>query len=193
MKQLSTIATITLLLLSMAGCKGKKKDKDAAFFPVLSFIKSQVADIDTSVYSIRKLDFIDTSRTDTSYIPREQFREVANEFLSIPDLSSAAYEDRYTEKEQFDQTTNRVIISYTPNKPEKEEIQGQEVLIKPDVAAGDKVTNIIINRVMNSKDSSVQKRLMWTVDKSFQVTTIKQLPGQPETTSTYKVIWSDEQ
>jgi hypothetical protein len=193
MKQLSTIATITLLLLSMAGCKGKKKDKDAAFFPVLSFIKSQVADIDTSVYSIRKLDFIDTSRTDTSYIPREQFREVANEFLSIPDLSSATYEDRYTEKEQFDQTTNRVIISYTPNKPEKEEIQGQEVLIKPDVAAGDKVTNIIINRVMNSKDSSVQKRLMWIVDKSFQVTTIKQLPGQPETTSTYKVIWSDEQ
>lgn len=193
MKQLLTIATLALLLLSVAGCKEKKKDKDAAFFPVLSFIKSQVADIDTSVYSIRKLDFIDTSRTDTSYIPREQFREVAKEFLSIPDLSSAAYEDRYTEKEQFDQTTNRVIISYTPNKPEKEEIQGQEVLIKPDVAAGDKVTNIIINRVMNSKDSSVQKRLMWIVDKSFQVTTIKQLPGQPETTSTYKVIWSDEQ
>jgi hypothetical protein len=193
MKILSTIATILLLIVSLAACKEKKEEKDAAFFPVLSFIKSQVADIDTSVYSIRKLEFIDSSRTDTSYIPREQFREVAKEFLSIPDLSSAAYEDRYTEKEQFDETTNRVIISYSPNKPEKEEIQAQEVLIKPDVAAGDKVTNIIINRVMNSKDSSVQKRLMWIVDKSFQVTSIKQLPGQPETTSTYKVIWSDEQ
>ena len=34
--------------------------------------------------------------------------------------------------------------------------------------------------------------MLWQVDKSFQVTTIRQLPGQKETTTTYKVIWSEE-
>ena len=65
-------------------------------------------------------------------------------------------------------------------------------MIKPD-PSGDKVTNIIINQVINSKDSSVQKRLLWMIDESFQIITIKQLKGQPETTSTVKVVWSEDE
>jgi hypothetical protein len=87
---------------------------------------------------------------------------------------------------------NRVVLTYSPLKPEKEEIQDQEVLIKPD-PAGDKITNIIINRIINTKDSSVQKRLLWTVDESFQVITTKQLNCQPETTSTIKVVWGENE
>ena len=85
----------------------------------------------------------------------------------------------------FDETFNRVILTYLPVNPDKEEIQRQEVLIKPD-PSGDKVTNIIIDNVINNQDSSVQKNMLWQIDKSFQVTTIRQLPGQPETTSTYQ-------
>ena len=151
-----------------------------------------MADIDTSLHSIRKLVYVDSLRTDTIYIHREQFREAAKDFLSIPDLSSSKYEDRYTEEKQLDETLNRVILAYAPLKPEKEEIQRQEVLIKTD-PSGDKVTTIIINRVINTKDSSVQKRLLWKVDESFQVVTIKQLYGQPETTSTVKVIWGENE
>ena len=33
--------------------------------------------------------------------------------------------------------------------------------------------------------------MLWKVDESFQVTTTKQLAGQPETTSTIKVIWNE--
>ena len=87
---------------------------------------------------------------------------------------------------------NRVMLTYTPVKPDKEEIQKQEVLIKPD-PAGDKITNIIINRMINTKDSSVHKRLLWKVDESFQVITIKQLNGQPEITSTVKVVWGENE
>lgn len=181
-----------ILLLSFIGCNQKEKSNEEKFFPVLSFIQSQVADIDTSLYTIRKLVVIDSLRTDTFYIPREEFRESAKDFLSIPDLSSSKYEHRYTEEKQFDETMNRVILTYTPFKPEKEEIQRQEVLIKPD-PSGDKITNIIINRFINTKDSSIQKRLLWKVDESFQVITIKQLNGQPETTSTVKVVWNENE
>lgn len=181
-----------ILWFPFIACKQKEKGSQEKFFPVLSFIQSQVADIDTSLYSIRKLVFRDSLRTDTIYIPREQFREAAKDFLSIPDLSSSKYQDRYTEEKQFDETMNRVVLIYTPLKPEKEEIQRQEVLIKPD-PSGDKITNIIINQVINNKDSSVQKRLLWKVDESFQIVNIKQLKGQPETTSTVKIVWGENE
>jgi hypothetical protein len=180
----------SLVLLSAISCKQKEKDTREKFFPVLSFLQSQVADIDTALYSIRKLVYVDSLRTDTFYIHRENFREEAKDFLSIPDISASKYRDRYTEGKTFDETTNRVMITYTPLKPEKEIIQSQEVLIKSD-PAGDKVTNIIINSVVNTKDSAVQKRLLWKVDESFQVVITKQLAGQPETTSIVKVVWNE--
>lgn len=186
------LAIFVVLWISFIACKQKEKSNGEKFFPVLSFLQSQVADIDTSLYSIRKLVYVDSLKTDTIYIPREQFREAAKDFLSIPDLSSAKYQDRYTEEKQFDETLNRVVLIYTPLKPDKEEIQRQEVLIKPD-PSGDKITNIIINQVVNTKDSLVQKRLLWKVGESFQILNIKQLKGQPETTSTVKITWGENE
>jgi hypothetical protein len=182
----------SLVLLFAVSCKHKEIDSGEKFFPVLSFIQSQVADIDTSLHSIYKLVYVDSLRTDTFYIHRENFREEAKDFLSIPDISASKYRNRYTEEKLFDETMNRVLITYTPLKPEKEEIQRQEVLIKPN-PTGDRVTNIIINSVVNTRDSAVQKRLLWKVDESFQVTTIKQLAGQPETISTVKVVWNENE
>lgn len=183
---------LVLLLLHLFSCKQKETNDKERFFPVLSFIQSQVVEIDTSLYSIRKFLTVDNLRADTTYLQREQFKEAAKDFLSIPDISSSKYEDRYLEEKQFDETMNRVILTYTPLKPEKEEIQRQEVLIRPD-PSGDKITNIIINRIVNTKDSSMQKRLFWKVDENFQVVTIKQLNGQPETTSTVKVVWGENE
>lgn len=177
-----------MVLIWFVSCK--EEDNREKFFPVLSFLQSQVADIDTSLYSIRKVEYIDSLRTDTVFIHRENFRKEAEDFLSIPDISASKYRDRFTEEKIFDEMLDRVLITYTPVKPEKEVIQRQEVLIKQD-PAGDRVTNIIINTVVNTKDSAVQKRLLWKIDESFQVTIIKQLAGQAETTSTSKVIWNE--
>ena len=188
---LATFSVIFLVLL--IACKHKKKEKSESerFFPVSSFLKSQVADVDTSLYSIRKVTYVDSSRSDTAFYRREQFKELASEFLNLPDISTSEYEDRFTEERQYDETMDRAILRYQPVNAEKEEIQLEELLIKPD-PPHDKVTSIIINYSRNSKDSSVQKRMLWEVNKSFQVTTTRQLPGQKETELTYKVIWNDE-
>lgn len=182
-----------LLFLCAVSCKQKEKDPEEKFFPVLSFIKSQVAHVDTSLYTIRKIISIDSLTNDTIYLRREDFREAARDFLSLPDLYEKAYFKKYEEARQYDETLNRVIIDYTPLKPEKEIIQRQEVLIKPDVATGDKITNIIIHSISNTRDSLIQKRLLWQADKSFQVVITRQLPGQPETTSTYRVVWNEDE
>jgi len=192
MKPVLKFVLIALLLSFFIACSENKKEPREKFFPVLSFIQSQVADIDTSLYSIRKLVYIDSLRTDTFYIHRENFRAEAKEFLSIPDISSSKYQDRYVEEKQIDEMLNRVLLIYLPLKPEREEIQRQEVLIKPDPSR-DKVTNIIINSIVSTKDSSLQKRLLWNVDESFQVTITKQLQGQPEIITTIKVIWNEDE
>lgn len=187
------LPVIIISTLALSSCKQKKKKSpEESFFPVLSFLKSQAAHIDTSLYSIVKLVYTDSVTVDTIYVSREQFKDVASDFLSLPDISTSSYDDRYKEDKQFDETLNRVLITYTPVKPEKEEIQKEEILIKPDMANGDKIKNIIINWGITNKDSSVQKNMLWKADESFQVITTKQLKGQPETTTTVKVIWNED-
>ena len=174
--------------LILLACKSKKEDDKEIFFPVLSFIQSQVAHIDTSLYPIIKLTYIDSIRTDTEYIKREDFRRLAKDFLELPDIASAKYSKRFTEEKRFEETLGRVVFTHLPVDPNKEQLQRQEVVINN---AGNAVHSIFIDFFYSSKDSSVEKKLFWQTDKSFQITTIKQKPGLPETISTNKVVWNE--
>jgi hypothetical protein len=176
------------------GCKNKEKkiEPGKKYFSAVSYIKSQVAKVDTSVYSIMSIVFVDSSRKDTSWIRREQFRDAAIEFLSIPDLAEPEYHDRFKEEFQYDETLARAIMSYTPVKAKDEIIQREDIQIIPE-SPESRISSIFINTVQSSRDSSVEKKLFWKVDESFQVTTIKQYPGKPEITSTYKVSWNESE
>jgi hypothetical protein len=179
------------IMFSINGCKHKEEKKEEErFIPVLPILKSQVAQIDTSLYSIRKITFVDSTRSDTVFYRREQFRDLAADFLTLPDISDPKFRGRYKEEKQFDETLNRAIFSYIPVNPDNEVIQREQLLVKPG-SPEDKITSIIIDYLLSNRDSSVQKNMLWQVDNSFQVTTIRQLPGQKETTTTYKVIWSE--
>jgi hypothetical protein len=180
------------ILLFLPACKQKEKEDKEKFFPVLSFIKSQVAQVDTSLYSIKKITILDSLHSDTVYVKREEFRGLARDFLDIPDITERKNKDHFTEEKMYDETLKKVIISYKPSDPEKEEIQKEEVLITPDIATGDKVNNLIIESLVSNKDGYLHKYMLWQVDQSFQVTTTTQKPGQPESTTTIKVTWNEK-
>lgn len=169
-------------------CKAKKEEDKETFFPVLSFLQSQVAHIDTSLYPIVKLTYFDSTRTDTEYIKREDFRSLAKDFLELPDLSKPKFKKRFINEERYDETLGRAIFTLLPVNPDKEQIQRQEVIINN---AGNDVNSIYIDFFSSSKDSSVEKKLFWRADRSFQITTIKQKPGMAETVTTSKVIWNE--
>ena len=191
MKKIGFTLLFSLLLFLTNNCKQKEEKKEEErFFPVLPIIKSQVAQVDTSLYSIRKIIYVDSTRSDTVFYRREQFRELATDFLTLPDISDSKYKGRFKEERQFDETLDRAIFRYLPVHPEKEEIQREQLLIRPGPPE-DKITSIIIDYFISNKDSAVQKNMLWQIDKSFQVTTIRQLPGQKETTNTYKVVWNE--
>jgi len=185
-KQILSVSVI-LFVTCLAACKSKDKQTKEAFFPILSFIKSQVAHIDTSLYQITKLTSID-STWDTAYIRREDFRKYAGDFLQLPDLSDKEFAGKYDESKFFDASLNRAIITYTP-KDKEQEIQREEVMIEPNSETGDKVKNIIVDKLINSKESSITKRMLWNVDESFQVTTIIQQQGREDSTNTIKIQW----
>lgn len=187
----SVLLIISALIIA-ASCKSKDKEPPKNFISVLSLIEKQVAHIDTSLYSIVKVETRDSLHSDTSYIKREDFRAVAKEFLEIPDLSDPKVAKRYKEENRYDELLNRVIITYTPLKPEKEEIQKQEILVTPNVATGDKVNNIIIERVINTRDGFLEKKMLWQTDKSFLITTTSQKPGEPEIVTTTRVTWNED-
>ncbi|HNR17000.1 MAG TPA: hypothetical protein PKG90_10090 [Chitinophagaceae bacterium] len=182
---------LAVAVLSSA-CKEKEKEDEKKFISVLSLIEKQVAHIDTSLYAITKYVIKDSLHIDTLYIPREEFRSVAKDFLEIPDLSAKKVAKRYKEETRYDELLNRVIISYIPVNPEKEEIQKQEILVTPNIATGDKVNTILISRVINNRDGFLQKEMLWQMDKSFQMVTSTQKPGQPEVITTTKVTWNEE-
>lgn len=180
------------LIVIFISCKGKeKKAEKSSFISALSIIEEQIKDIDTSLYTIIKINYRDSITQDTEYIPREGFRLVAKDFLNLTDLSP----NRFMEENIPGPTEKLSTISYKPVNPDKEEIQRIDFIIDPDLALIGKsvVKTIYIDKGISNKDSSVQKRLLWHMDRSFQVTTSRQLPGQPETNSTYSVIWNDEE
>lgn len=180
------------LLLCLLSCQQKPKEEEKKFISVLSLIEKQVAHIDTSLYAITKIVYIDSLHSDTSYIRREDFRSIAKEFLDIPDLSEKKVAKKYMEETRYDELLNRVIITYKPINSDDGEIKKQEIQVTPDLANGDKINNILINRVINNRDGFLQKDMLWQVDKSFQVVTTTRQPGQPEKITTTKVTWNED-
>ena len=178
-------------ILALPACKSKKKEPEKRFVSVLSLIENQVAHVDTSLYSIIKIVQNDSFPADTIYIPREEFRTAAKDFLSIPNLSDQKVAKRYKEEAILDETINRLIITYTPEDPAKEEIQKQELLVTPNPGTGDNVNTIIIDRVISNRDSFMKQSMLWQMDRSFQVATTLQKPGKPEKNTTVKVVWNE--
>lgn len=175
------------ILLFLLACNHKKKE---GFFPVLSYIKSQVAKVDTSLYPIIKITWLDSVRKDTQYIKREEFSSLAKDFLEMPDLTQKKYQSLYTEEKFFDEGLNRVVFTCKPIKTDTATIQQQETQIAPD-PTGDKVKSFFIDLMLSNKDSLIEKKMLWKVDESFQVATIIQKPGQVQTTHIMKVAWNE--
>lgn len=188
------LLTLLAICFIMLSCRTKEKDPPGNFISVVSLIRSQVAHIDTSLYSIVKTVNYDSSRTDTFYIHRENFKAEARDFLEIPDLSDKKVARKYKEEPPiYDQLMGRVIFKYLPLNPEKEEVKSQELLATPVPGADAKINNIIIIREISNRDSFLQKKLLWQMNKSFQIITTTQKPGQPEKVTVTKVTWNEEQ
>ena len=191
MKRTVLIAVLFGVIVSgILSCGRKNKNKEV-FLPALSFINSQIAQVDTSLYQIVRLNFIDSNHVDTEFVKREDFARMAVEFTTLPDISSGKLQDAYQEERLYDEQTRKVFFIYTPVHPEEQVLQREELMITPNTTGDNsQINSIFITTIIDNKDSMVEKKLLWQTDRSFQVNTRRQLPGKPEETSFYKVMWN---
>jgi hypothetical protein len=184
---------VVLCLFILVSCKQKDKEPAKSYISVLSLIRKQVAHVDTSLYPIIKIVSHDSLRHDTTFIPREQFAAEAKDFLEIPDLSDKKVAKKYKEEPpRYDQLLGRVIFKYLPLDPDKEEVKSQEFLATPVPGQDARINNVIIIREISNRDSFLQKKMLWQMDRSFQIVTTRQKPGTPEVTTITRVIWNED-
>lgn len=189
------LAAVSAVLL-LAACKSGEKEKgpEKKYVSVPSIIEKQVAHIDTSLYSIIKVTGNDSLEMDTVFISREDFRKEAADFLRITDLSDPDNAGRFREESTYDTLLKRIIYTYTPLKPESEEIQKQQLLISTEIDAegNNKITSVLVERSRKDRNGALDQHLVWRMDKSFLIKTTTQKPGEPEATTVTRVIWNED-
>jgi hypothetical protein len=182
---------LAALFLILESCRSREAQEggETGFFPVASYLQSQVRHVDTSVYSIVRISKTH-GLTDTTYLKREDFKAAAQDFLSLPDLTQKKLRTRYTETKLYDEDLKKVVLSYAPkDKADGNVIMRQDVLIEPDAGAGDQVQTIYVETIAGNSDSTVQKRMTWNVSGRFQVITIINKKNAPEAIRTTEVTW----
>jgi hypothetical protein len=182
--KISLPSLAVLFACCLAGCKQKKND----VFPAIDFIRSQIAEVDSSVYRIIRLTPLTDSTNDTVFVRREDFNNLAKDFTETPDISKK-FGGKYTEERMMNNDLGLVVFIATPDN-DKLEVRRQEVRIIPD-PPNDHVKSIYIERFESNSDSSVIKRMTWYTGRRFQVVTIVQ-KGSQERTSVMDVVWNDE-
>lgn len=185
----------TTLVLSAAflSCQEKKQETGKGFISVVSLIRDEVAHVDTSLFSIVKTITYDSLHTDSFFVSREDFSQEARDFLEIPDLADPKVAKRYKDvSPMYDQSLGRVIFKYEPVDPQKEEVKSQEFLATPVPGKDAKINNVIVVREISNRDSFLQKKMLWQINRSFQVVTTSQKPGKPEQITVTKVTWNED-
>ena len=179
------IAILTCFILE--SCNGKKETQSEGSISAISIFKGQINHIDTSLYQIVKYE-IQEGKTDTTFLKREDFRAQVTDFLSLPDISKNNYAENYIEERMLDESQNSLSITSTA-KNENLEIQKQIIIVPIDETSTGKVQSIYIDRWIQGKDSAIEQKLFWQIDKYFQVGKIIYAGNQPEKIKTIKVAW----
>jgi len=176
-----------LIAIFFVACKQKTETKQEPPISALSIIKGQLNSLDTSLYEIIKYETADNI-TDTVYLKREDVRKFAAPFLALPDIADKEYYNNYTEERLIDAQQQTLNITSTA-KNENAEIQKQIMIITlADVSSG-KVQSIFIDRYIPSKDSTIEQKLFWEIDKYFSIGSIIEKEKQPDKTHFTKVTW----
>ncbi len=184
MKNTFLLFITSIILIS---CKEKNKTSKEPVISALSVIKGQINHLDTSFYQIIKFE-TQNGITDTSYVKREDIRNLSSDFLSLTDITQTNYPENYTEERLIDEGQNTLSITATA-KNENLEIQKQIIIVPLDEFSSGKIESIFIDRSVQIKDSSIQQKLFWQVDKYFQVASIIQIENQPEKVQVLKIQW----
>lgn len=156
-------------------------------FPVTSFIRAQLKELDTMPVTPLLLTTI-AGKTDSTWLKRADIRKKAVPFLS-PEIDSASMYSLFKESSFLDQTINAYTFSYDPkNKlPDSIHLIHCDVYMNPQTNL---VERIYMVKENDSATQNVTTQLTWLVDKWYSIRTITEVPGHKAQVKEEKMIWN---
>ncbi len=155
------------------------------YFPVNAFINNEISYADTFFTTFIKYNITET-KTDSSFIKPEEFKQLASEFATN-DLSKEALEKDYTETSFNDQTTGKATFTYSTHN-DSLAVKRVDVLAVPGEGF-DKISSIYIEKITNSGDTTFRKKVYWKSHKNFQVITEVTIRSQLYRIDRLKIVW----
>ena len=155
-------------------------------FPVTSFIRAQLKELDTMPVTPLLLT-TRAGKTDSTWLKRADIRKKAVPFLS-PEIDSVSMHSLFKESSFLDQTINAYTFSYDPkNKlPDSIHLTHCDVYMNPQTNL---VERIYMVKENDSATQNVTTQLTWLVNKWYSIRTITQIPGQQAMIKEEKMIW----
>ena len=181
------ILIVLVACACLVSCHSKKKEKKDKPFPVVSFLKGQVKEMDTASHHFTKIEIAD-GHSDTVAVTSADFKKYAKDFTELPDISSDRKKDDYDQSNTYDDYMRKSILTYTAQEPD-DEIRRESVILGTNEKAEGNVETIVISRVQTENDATVEKEMTWHVNRRFQVVTKTTKPGQPEQIRTLIISW----
>lgn len=159
---------------------------DKTFFPVHSFVKSELAEIDSLPIAVFKY-FSRDGKTDTSIIEKNLFRSQTEELIN-PDITAPDLKNLYKETVYQDNSINAITLSYVP-KDQEAIIRKIDVYVNPE---NEKVKYIYIEKSEDKADSNFTRKMIWTAGKHFQVSTVVSVNNRMVSSFQEKYSWGFE-
>ena len=164
-------------------------NKAKQFFPVLDYLKGEVRNVDTFATAVRRYTTID-GKTDSGYIPVEQFNRIMDEFLPA-ELNRENFEKYYSESSFYDQTTQTSTFTYS-TKNDDLEFHRIDVLVQG-TESFDKVSSIYMEKFTGNDDSSTIKKVLLVGGKSLMVNSETSVKNKNPIVKQERFVWNDLQ
>lgn len=159
-------------------------EEKLSFFPVTSYIKGQIHDINEKGLTPIKYITIN-NRTDSVMVKFENLNESVKEFLT-PEIDTANLAPFFTETKFLDQTINAFTFTYDPKKqlPDSIKLKHWDVYIDPETS---KVKRVYLIK-SNGENKTLQ--LTWQSNQWCNITTIINNPdGSSIIEKEEKISW----
>lgn len=140
-----------------------------SFFPVTSFIKGQMAVLDSLPVTPLLLTII-KGKSDSSWLSKQELKSLLSSFL-IPVINETNFTKLFTEAKFKDETLHAITFTYDPINilPDTVVLQHWDVYINPET--GSVVKIYLVKKV--KKDNKVNTtQLTWKTNQLAKITTL---------------------
>jgi hypothetical protein len=179
------------MVVLLPGCKEKTKKTPVPadqFFPVTSYLKGELARLDTSLATFYKIETME-GKSDTTPIRNVDVKRFAKDFATLPDIAADSLRGDYQATHDYDDMLGAFVFMFTTQ--EAHPVRREDVVLDPQPNAQGKndIQSIFVELWEGGGDSTVRKNMLWNAGKNFEITTIAEAGGTAKTKK-LQVVWN---